>query len=62
MSTFRNSVNNLDEKSAYVMVGDKLVKASRINVVDDLVEVFLSTPITGINKIYIHIDNIVLAG
>lgn len=62
MSTFRSAVNNLDDKSAYVMVSDTLVLATNLNIVDDMVEVTLSTPITGgINKIFVHIDNLVLA-
>ncbi|WP_339074956.1 hypothetical protein [Teredinibacter turnerae] len=62
MSTFRNAVSTLDDKSAYVMVGDTLVLATNLNVVDDMVEVTLSTPISGgINKIFVHIDNLVLA-
>lgn len=62
MSTFRNAVNSLDDKSAYVMLGDSLVLANSLNVVDDMVEVKLSAPISGsITKIYVHIDNIVLA-
>ena len=62
MSTFRNAVNSLDDKSAYVMVGDTLILATNLNVVDDMVEVTLSTPISGgITKIFVHIDNLVLA-
>jgi hypothetical protein len=62
MSTFRNAVNSLDDKSAYVMVGDSLILATNLNVVDDMVEVTLSTPISGgISMIFVHIDNLVLA-
>lgn len=62
MSTFRNAVNSLDNNSAYVMVGDTLILATSLNVFDDMVEVSLSTPISGgISKIFIHIDNLVLA-
>lgn len=62
MNTFRNAVNSLDDKSAYVMVGDTLILATNLNVVDDMVEVTLSVPISGgITKIFVHIDNLVLA-
>ncbi|ACE83602.1 hypothetical protein [Cellvibrio japonicus] len=62
MSTFRNAINNLDDKSAYIMVGNMLVLATALNVIDDMVEVTLSAPISnGINKIFIHINNLVLA-
>ncbi|MCL1066894.1 hypothetical protein L2735_08755 [Shewanella olleyana] len=62
MSTFRNAVNSLDDKSAYIMVGDTLILATNLNVVDDMVEVTLSTPISGgISRIFVHIDNLVLA-
>lgn len=62
MSAFRNAVASLDDKEAYVMVGASLVLATSLNVVDDMVEVRLSAPISGgITKIYVHIDNIVLA-
>lgn len=62
MSTFRNAVISLDDKAAYVMVGDTLVLATSLNVVDDMVEVKLSSSISGgITKIYVHIDNLVLA-
>jgi hypothetical protein len=62
MSTFRNAVNSLDDKSAYVMVADTLVLATNLNIVDDMVEVTLATPISdGIERIYVHIDNLVLA-
>ncbi|MBC7010434.1 hypothetical protein BIZ38_18475 [Pseudoalteromonas sp. BZK2] len=62
MSTFRNAVNSLDDKSAYVMVADTLVLATNLNIVDDMVEVTLATPISdGIGRIFVHIDNLVLA-
>lgn len=62
MSTFRNAVNSLDDKSAYVMVGDTLVLATNLTIVDDMVEVTLGTPISGgIDRIFVHIDNLVLA-
>ena len=61
MSVFRTAVQNLEGKSAYILIGDSLVKVTTLNVTDDLVEVKLDAPISGINRIYVHIDNIVLA-
>jgi len=61
MSVFRTAVQNLKGKSAYILIGDSLVKATTLNVTDDLVEAKLEKTISDINRIYVHIDNIVLA-
>lgn len=63
MTPFETAINNLDEKSAYIFVGEQLVKADRVNITGDIAQVFLATPINGgIRVIFMHIHNLVLAG
>jgi len=60
MSTFRNAVKKSDGKSAYIFIGNSIVKAT-IKINDDLVEAFLDDPIEGLDRLYIHIDHIIFA-
>ena len=61
MSLFRNVVHALNGKTGYVYVGNLLVKAANIKVIDDMVEIVVAEPTNIPNKIISHIDNIVLA-
>ena len=61
MSVFREAVNNLNNQSAYVLVGAKLIKAKTLQVKGDMVRVTLDEPIGSVAHIYVQIDNVVLA-
>lgn len=58
MSTFRNAVAQLVNKEAYFLLNGNPVKATVIQVNDDLAVLKLSSPQNGVNQFAAHIDSL----